>query len=413
MATVSYSIIAEKDSRRLKIFSLKVELVSEESRVAIMNAIKQRCEDLKTNIVLFIVPEDEKLQLAGMGFLEPFDEDIWLAERHREETGQGQVLLFFRPPNYRHDSYGPIQEKKEVLLSELAKQTRRRLDEFNNLWNPKTLEAEFKRRKGTKCFQKNDKAQRSDQYETTQRVKRRIARLYGLKEADIWDPCSLNRGFRKDFFFDALEDLWPLNKNISTNWPYSLNQFFLIKASLEMQRGCNILSLMNCRSTDSKVADEIPALIYRRNIVGSITFKNIPVTNGQSHCILEFLQPEFYNEHQIDKFADNLVAKNPLLRELIKSPKKQDPKNTKFEEDTIVQLLKNRWTRAQIQSLYPIGDHAIADIRKRYVDELEGLANPDKIQARKMKNDKRRAKYKEEKDDERATKVQKVSQDKN
>ena len=40
IATVSYSIIAEKDSRRLKIFSLKVELVSEESRVAIMNAIK-------------------------------------------------------------------------------------------------------------------------------------------------------------------------------------------------------------------------------------------------------------------------------------------------------------------------------------------------------------------------------------
>jgi len=40
MATVSYSIIAEKDSRRLKIFSLKVEVVSEESRVAIMDAIK-------------------------------------------------------------------------------------------------------------------------------------------------------------------------------------------------------------------------------------------------------------------------------------------------------------------------------------------------------------------------------------
>jgi len=96
---------------------------------------------------LFIVPEDEKLQLAGMGFLEPFDQDIWLAERHREETEQGQVLLFFRPPNYRLDSYGPIQEKEEVLLSELAKQTRTRLDEFNDLWDPETLKAEFKRRK--------------------------------------------------------------------------------------------------------------------------------------------------------------------------------------------------------------------------------------------------------------------------
>ena len=82
-------------------------------------------------------------------------------------------------------------------------------------------------------FLENDKAQCSDQYETTQEVKKRIARLYGLKEADTWDPCSLNCGFRKDFF-DALEDLWPLNKKISTQCFDSNRHYFL----LNLQKFC-------------------------------------------------------------------------------------------------------------------------------------------------------------------------------
>ena len=59
---------------------------------------------------------------------------------------------------------------------------------------------------------------------------KRIARRYGLKVEDMWDPCSYNTEFRTDFFFNALTEQWPLTKKIVTNWPYSLNVFFLITA---------------------------------------------------------------------------------------------------------------------------------------------------------------------------------------
>ena len=134
-------------------------------------------------------------------------------------------------------------------------------------------------------------------------------------------------------------------------------------------------------------------------------FNNCPTINGQSYSILEFLQPEFYNELQIEKYTDDLLSKMPLLRDQVWSPKKRTPKNTQFEEDTIVQLLKSRWTRKQLQELYPIGDHTIADIRKRHAEVLVGLANPDKKQSKLVKNTKRRVQYKEVADAKRVLKV--------
>ena len=82
----------------------------------------------------------------------------------------------------------------------------------------------------------------------------------------MWDPCSFNTEFRSDFFFNALTEQWPLTKKIVTNWPYSLNVFFLIRACQEKQRGCNIISLINCLSTDGATADQIAANIYQRHI---------------------------------------------------------------------------------------------------------------------------------------------------
>ena len=68
-------------------------------------------------------------------------------------------------------------------------------------------------------------------------------------------------------------------------------------------------------------------------------------------------------------------------------------------------MLKSRWTRKQIQELYPIGDHAITDIRKKHAGVLEGLANPDKRQSKLIKNAKRRVLYKEATDAKRVLKV--------
>ena len=70
--------------------------------------------------------------------------------------------------------------------------------------------------------------------------------------------------------------------------------------------------------------------------MGSLKFNNIPITNGQSYCILEFFQPEYYDELKIDRFTDDLLAKKPHLKKVLRSPQKKAPKNTQYEEETVV-----------------------------------------------------------------------------
>ena len=86
-----------------------------------------------------------------------------------------------------------------------------------------------------------------------------------------------------------------------------------------MKRGCNILTLSNCQSADTVTADEICSLVYRRHTLGSLLFKDVPVTNGQSYCILEFFQPSFHDQLEIKGFTDDLLAKKPYLRKELTS----------------------------------------------------------------------------------------------
>ena len=162
---------------------------------------------------------------------------------------------------------------------------------FNEKYTSDQLHDEMAKLKKLRCYQEIEKAQTSDQFKTPQSMKRKIARQYGFREFELWDPCDFNQGWRGDFFFDALMEDWPLNKKIATNWPYSKNQLFMIKACIEAQRGCNILSLINCRSTESATANKIAALIFRRQIVGAMRFEGWETINGDSYSILEFVQP--------------------------------------------------------------------------------------------------------------------------
>ena len=116
-----------------------------------------------------------------------------------------------------------------------------------------------------------------------------IARQYNIKISETWDPCVFNIFWNKKFFYDALEEDWPLNKIILVNWAFSTNGPFTIKASMEGQKGCNILSLINCRSAVTATANKIAAMVFRRWVIGSIAFKDYPTGNGDSYSILEFL----------------------------------------------------------------------------------------------------------------------------
>ena len=116
------------------------------------------------------------------------------------------------------------------MITKFAKEEKIRLDDFTVKYDKLRLIDEFNQRKYLPGYKKSDKGQSSDQYETTQEVKERIAKLYRLKKEDIWDPFPFNPGFRKNWFFDAAVELWPLNKIICTNWPYSISSILLIKA---------------------------------------------------------------------------------------------------------------------------------------------------------------------------------------
>ena len=116
------------------------------------------------------------------------------------------------------------------MITNFAKLEKVRLDDFKFKYGVPELILEFEKRKKLPGYKKSDKGQSSDQYETTQEVKKRIARLYGLKDEDIWDPFPFNPGFRKGWLFDAVVEKWPRNKVICTNWPFTISSILLIKA---------------------------------------------------------------------------------------------------------------------------------------------------------------------------------------
>ena len=72
--------------------------------------------------------------------------------------------------------------------------------------------------------------------------------------------------------------------------------------------------------------------VVRRWILGSIAFGDYPTGNGESYSVLEFLQPSFYDELEIENFADDLVAQKPQLVDLIRSPKKECKNSTNYDE---------------------------------------------------------------------------------
>ena len=237
-----------------------------------------------------------------------------------------------------------------------------------------------------------------------------MARDYSIKEIETWDCCSYNPKWNRKFYFDALTEAWPLNKKIITNWPYSQNGLFLIKASTEAQRGCNILSLINCRSTESATANKIAAMIFRRQILGSLRFGDWKTINGDSYSILEFLQPEFYDELEIESFTENFLAEKPHLRELFKSPKKAVTRRANYDEDTIVQLIKQGWSGKQIRTRYTIGNTTLGRIRARHLEELKGFANPNSDQAHQARKEKRHQQYLDLKEAKIVSKAQKTSE---
>ena len=88
---------------------------------------------------------------------------------------------------------------------------------------------------------------------------------------------------------NSLKEDWPRNKVIYVNHPFSLSAPFLLKCALECRKGCNILVLIPDRSAELPSYDEVAGRIARRNIMGSMAFKDWATSNGISQSILEFL----------------------------------------------------------------------------------------------------------------------------
>ena len=69
----------------MQIMRLDKESQSEDADMAVMKVVKQRCADLKTNLVFIVVPSDEASILKKMGFLNPCKATEWVTDRHKDE----------------------------------------------------------------------------------------------------------------------------------------------------------------------------------------------------------------------------------------------------------------------------------------------------------------------------------------
>ena len=103
-------------------------------------------------MALIVVPEDEVKTFNKLGFFEPCQATKEVAERHKNEIPEGEVLLVFKPPNFQIDNYGPIPKKKQNLISDFAKEMKQRMDEFKKQYTPQLLDVEMEKLKKLHCY---------------------------------------------------------------------------------------------------------------------------------------------------------------------------------------------------------------------------------------------------------------------
>ena len=103
-------------------------------------------------MALIVVPEKKVKTFFALDFFEPCPATKEVAERHKDEVKEGEVILVFKPPNYHTDNYGPIPEKKHTLISDFAKKEKRRMNEFNEQYPPEQLALEMEKLKKLGCY---------------------------------------------------------------------------------------------------------------------------------------------------------------------------------------------------------------------------------------------------------------------
>ena len=222
-------------------------------------------------------------------------------------------------------------------------------------------------------------------------------RQYDYSAENLWDTCDFLENWNSEFFFDALTEDWPRYKDIFNNPAWSQNSTFLIQATIQKLRGCNIIYLINDRSAETQTAKNYANQIFRRDVLGSVAFNGHETINGDSYSFLEFLQPQKYERIHRKKLMSNTLSQNRHLRALQPEKKRDQKKSKEYDEKQIVSHLKAGWSRAQISEVYRIGNSTLAEIRARYNDELEGLAHPNAKQAHQKKLAKKRQKKQESK----------------
>ena len=64
---------------------------------------------------------------------------------------------------------------------------------------------------------------------------------------------------------------------------------------MEHVRGCNIVALVPCQSLETKGYELNALWLARRKVLGALHFSGAATTNGKSHSLVYFLQPEIWD----------------------------------------------------------------------------------------------------------------------
>jgi hypothetical protein len=169
---------------------------------------------------------------------------------------------------------------------------------------------------------------------------------------------------------DFLQSVLP-RKNYWMNPPFTMGKNFLDKAMKLVMCGSNVVIVIPERSICCDFWDEVISYIGDEDVKGIIKFWECNETNGKSHVVISFLQPQ-----QCDiiasKYADVYEGEYDETAECDEAQREEHViEPPKFDEDLVFKYLVEFKETGIVSKKLKIRKQYVSQTKAKYLDELK------------------------------------------
>lgn len=244
IGAVSYKEIRTRHLNHIEVIAIVFEDCADDHFSYLMKFFEAEAERRRFGEVLMRPSMQNPYRMFNCGYFPIRVNEIPNHYRTEFSTIQGPYMLHKRLPLFFRDRVLPLTPTN--LVQEIASRTEmentlRNFQESGGLLDVEQRLLECIDR----CNEKEiyQEAQYSDQAITPWKIKKAIARLFGVRQSHFWDPCPFDCNWNAEYSNDALTQKWA-GDLIYLNHPWSKSFAFFPRMFAEYVDGASVACLV-------------------------------------------------------------------------------------------------------------------------------------------------------------------------